>query len=163
MSRIPENDDYDEDQQRRHNLWRGNAKRELKGKRGQEFLRELLAALEALPDKRLIEGEVAKDGAVCALGSLALKRRVDAGEDPAAVVADLEKVNVDPWEGECIWDWAERELKAPTHIAWLVPYENDDDGSTFDYVTFKKTPVTPEMRYERMVAWVRARLAGEPE
>lgn len=51
--------------------WRGAVASAIRGKRGQEFLRQLLAALDALPNKRLIRDElVTKDGEVCAIGIL---------------------------------------------------------------------------------------------
>lgn len=59
-------------------LWRGNVERAIKGKKGQEFFRELLAALDALPTKRLIPHElVSEDGECCALGAVALARKLD--------------------------------------------------------------------------------------
>ena len=38
--------------------WRGAVKSAIRGQRGQAFLRELLAALDAIPDKRLIAEEL---------------------------------------------------------------------------------------------------------
>lgn len=71
--------------------WRGSVTRALKGKRGQAFLREMLVAMDALPEKKLVrqnlikpsylehEGEVL----VCALGSVGLKRGLNMeGIDP---------------------------------------------------------------------------------
>jgi hypothetical protein len=40
----------------------------IRGRRGQALLRELLAALDAMPDKRLVAGELEADGSYCALG-----------------------------------------------------------------------------------------------
>lgn len=40
----------------------------IRGKRGQALLRELLAALDAMPNKRLVAGELEADGQFCALG-----------------------------------------------------------------------------------------------
>lgn len=52
-------------------LYRGNVDRAIAGKRGQKFFRELVAALDALPEKRLIEGALEEEeGDVCALGAL---------------------------------------------------------------------------------------------
>src|SRR5690348_13620283 len=62
-------------------LWRAAVDSALHGKRGQAFLREMLAALDALPNKRLIVNELVSDGECCALGAVALKR----GTDVAAV------------------------------------------------------------------------------
>jgi hypothetical protein len=50
------------------NLWRGAVNSAIRGKRGQALLRELLAALDAMPDKRLVAGELEEDGEFCALG-----------------------------------------------------------------------------------------------
>ncbi len=59
-------------------LWRSNVDRTIAGKRGQSFLRELVAALEAMPEKRLIAHELrAETGEVCALGAVGLKRGMD--------------------------------------------------------------------------------------
>src|SRR5690348_16978662 len=52
--------------------WRGVIASATRGKRGQRFFRDLLTALDAMPVKRLVAGELETDeGEVCALGSLA--------------------------------------------------------------------------------------------
>jgi hypothetical protein len=69
--------------------WRGQVASAIRGKRGQAFLRELIDALDALPEKRLIRNElhapviiVNSDGVaykkdeVCAIGSVGIKRGV---------------------------------------------------------------------------------------
>lgn len=58
-------------------MWRGAVASAIRGKRGQDFLRKLLAALNALPDKRLIEGELEADGEVCAIGSVGRMQGID--------------------------------------------------------------------------------------
>lgn len=178
MSRIPDGEiEFDANAQRRHALWIANSRRELRSKRGQAFLRELLEALEALPQRRLIEGRVAHDGCTCALGALALKRGVDGGRPPDVVMAELERIYVyaegrPPEEDEedevYIWEWAEHALGAPRHIAWLVPSENDDGGTQSVYagegdnhVYVRQEPVTPEERWVRMHRWVRRHLRDE--
>lgn len=75
-------------------LWRGNVERAIKGKKGQEFFRELLAALDALPNKRLIPHElVSEDGECCALGAVAMARKLDVAavdeSEPEEVAAAL--------------------------------------------------------------------------
>ena len=89
--------------------WRGAVKSAIKGRRGQALLREMLAALNALPDKRLIIEELIIDGErgglivggdelvmedahsagacrigdVCALGAVAVIRKMEtSGIDP---------------------------------------------------------------------------------
>lgn len=61
-------------------MWRGIIASATRGKRGQAFFRSLLTALDAMPEKRLVEGELqTPDGAVCALGCLGKARGVDLG------------------------------------------------------------------------------------
>jgi hypothetical protein len=95
-------------------LWHGCVLSAIRGRRGQRLLRELLAALDALPVKRLIAGEfVDGDGDVCVLGAGGRRLGIrDIGEiDPAAhemlgkrfdvsacLIAELEFVNdEDTW------------------------------------------------------------------
>ncbi len=175
MSRIPEGEYDDEDSQRRYALQCANLKRQINGKRGQAFLRELLGALEALPEKALIEGHVSAAGMVCTFGALALKRRTDAGEQREAVLADLESVVVhlrdedgdEPEDYEPMWEWAERELAAPSHLAWHIVELTDDDGRmcTGHDEMFRPIIVeaTPAMRYERMVRQIQRMLGEEVE
>jgi hypothetical protein len=48
--------------------WRGAVESAIRGKRGQAFLKELLAALDALPEKKLVANElVTLQGQVCIL------------------------------------------------------------------------------------------------
>ena len=63
-------------------LWMQAVKRAIHGKRGQAFLREMIEALDAMPQKRLIPHVLEEDGGVCALGAVARKR----GIDPKALV-----------------------------------------------------------------------------
>jgi hypothetical protein len=44
---------------------------------GQKLLRDLLAALDAMPVKELIAGKLEHKGAVCALGALGMARGLD--------------------------------------------------------------------------------------
>lgn len=52
MSRSGYYEDYEHDWYQI--MWRGAVKRAIRGKRGQAFLREMLTALDALPEPRLI-------------------------------------------------------------------------------------------------------------
>ena len=61
--------------------WRGAVNSAIKGKRGQAFLKELLEALDALPEKKLIAEElVTPTGEVCAMGAVMVKRGIDASQ-----------------------------------------------------------------------------------
>lgn len=58
--------------------WRGAVNSAIKGKRGQQTLREIVAALDALPDKRLVSGSLVNpDGEFCTLGALGRARGLD--------------------------------------------------------------------------------------
>src|SRR3989304_4835017 len=97
MSRFYD-DDYDENFPNQAALYEANTERALAGKRGQAFLREMESALIALPRKELIEGRVCHLGQVCAMGALALKRRMDTGEKFEAAIKWLE--DEAPGEGD---------------------------------------------------------------
>lgn len=110
-------------------MYRGAVTSAIKGKRGQNFFKEMLAALDALPEKRLIAHELeTADGAVCAIGALGKSRAVDMN-------------NIDPDDAStvaAIFGIAEA-------LAREVVYVNDEWGSNKE---------TPEQRFERMHKWV---------
>ena len=59
-------------------LWRHAVQRSIDGKRGQYMLRDLLAALDAMPNKVLAaESLITEDGEFCALGALGHSRGMD--------------------------------------------------------------------------------------
>lgn len=78
MSRSGYMDDLDNWQMIK---WRGWVASAIKGQRGQTFLRELVEALDAMPEKRLIDEDlVSEDGyEACALGVLGKAKRIDMG------------------------------------------------------------------------------------
>lgn len=74
MSRSGYSDDLD--------MWaliryRGAVASALRGKHGQAFLKELLAGLDAMPEKKLIRHELVADGQYCALGVVGCNRGLD--------------------------------------------------------------------------------------
>lgn len=113
--------------------WRGQVASAIRGKRGQAFLRELIAALDALPEKKLIANKLELAGNVCAIGSVGRARGVDMStldvydyDKIAAVfgvahqlVQEIEWMNDEGFYGhtpEARWkfmrDWAVSNLKA---------------------------------------------------
>ncbi len=56
--------------------WRAQVASATRGKRGQRFFRDLVAALDALPEKRLIPNELVTGEGVCALGALGKMRNL---------------------------------------------------------------------------------------
>lgn len=111
--------------------WRGAVTSAIRGKRGQKFLREMLAALDALPEKCLITEELEKNGNVCALGAVGKARGLDMHA-------------IDP---EMRDDVAEA-FKIPPALAAEIMYENDDDYRG----------ETPQDRWKRVRAWVASNL-----
>lgn len=74
MGRAGYTDDMDDDLWM-YIRWRGAVKAALRGKRGQLFLREMLAALDALSAPRLIKDNlVDKNMGYCAIGAVGLAR-----------------------------------------------------------------------------------------
>ena len=75
MSRSGYSDDYGDDDPLALGRWRGAVNSAIRGKRGQQTLREILAALDAMPVKALAAGSlVTADGEFCTLGVLGAQR-----------------------------------------------------------------------------------------
>jgi hypothetical protein len=149
-------------------LWQANCDRSLRGKKGVAVLRELEAALVALPQKRLIDQAVAKHGDVCAVGALMADRLVKRGKSRHEALAELAESN----EGDTA---ALAEADGVPHlVAWklvamndlqfdtkIVPHEGSEpvEGYYYHRVGSSCVPYTPEERYAAMLAWVRERIA----
>jgi len=114
-------------------LWEANCRRSISGCKGQTALRELEAALLALPTKRLIRGYLESNGDVCAVGALARYKK----HNPIADVDSTyqtERIGV--------------ECGMPRLVAWEVVAQNDiimEEG-------------TPEQRYTDMLKWVQKQI-----
>lgn len=131
-------------------LWQANCERSLNGKKGQAALRELAAALLALPEKKLIADELENEaGEVCAIGALA---KFKGKENPKIgdSFGDFDELEANSDEIERATVSLAQELGVPRMVAIAVVCENDD--------CFPDP--TPEQRYERMLAWVRRTLAA---
>lgn len=108
-------------------MWRGRVASSIKGKRGQAFLRELLDALDAMPEKRLIANHLRVEGAVCTLGAIGAQRGVE-----------LE--SIDPYDHD--------RLAGVFNIASPLVQEIEWMNDEFDW------NATPEKRWQNMRAWV---------
>jgi hypothetical protein len=109
-------------------LYRQAVERAIHGKRGQEFLRELIAALDALPEKILIQGELVDDkGRCCAIGAVCKARGLNFPqidyEDPYSVA---------------------RVIGVARSMAAEIAYMNDEWESCSE---------TPADRWSRMRRW----------
>ncbi len=112
--------------------WRGQVASAIRGKRGQGVLREILAALDALPEKALVTSEYeTESGEVCALGALGKARGIEMkGFDPT---------DYDGWANT--FDMAHQLVQEITFL--------NDDGWYNE---------TPEQRWARMRKWVAAQI-----
>ena len=116
-------------------IWRGAVASALNGKRGQAFLKEMLAAFDALETKRLVANELQQEGEVCALGAVGLKRGLD-----------MERL--DPED----YDTVAGTFAIAGAMAREIMYENDE-GAAYNE--------TPEQRYMRMRRWVEIHIVKE--
>lgn len=148
MSRSGYSEDCDEHWQ--FAMWRGTVTRAINGKRGQAFLKEMLAAMDALPVKRLAAHELEapdlipcshwglfETTSVCAIGAVGKARGVD--------MTDLDPEDSDTVSGK---------LNISRALACEVVFMNDEAGS------YKETP---EARFERVRAWVQSQIREATE
>lgn len=129
------------------NLWlyRKAVENAIRGKRGQDFLRELLAAMDAMPVKRLIADElVDAEGSFCTLGVIGAARGVD--------LKALDYTDPDAL-GEA--------FGIARSMAAEIEFENDDYFSFHNYAAGRYESETPEQRWERMRHWVASNIKSE--
>lgn len=108
--------------------WRGAVASAIRGKRGQAFLRELIAALDAMPAKKLARGNLITPEGRCALGVVGHARGMQY----------LERIQ----------EYERREIAAEFGIAESlaaeIMFENDE---------WWKWNESPQARYQRMREW----------
>jgi hypothetical protein len=136
MSRSGYTDDYDYDDGMWASIrWRGAVKSAIRGKRGQAFLKEMLAAMDALPERKLIAGELEEPtGPVCALGAVGRFRGVDMTE-------------IDPEDYEAI----ALVFGISEALAREIMFENDE----------VYTRQAPDARFDRMLRWAKSNIKKE--
>ena len=137
--------------------WYGRMRSAMRGKRGQQFLRDLIAALDVMPVKRLIAGELRdSDGEVCAIGSVGVRRGVDMSSLCYSEGGTPDDGWYSDWEcdavenAELIASWMDI---APC-LALEVMDVNDDHGPRDE---------TPEQRWARVRRWVAKQIRVTPE
>lgn len=169
MSRhgLSEDCDGDEESVLSFGRWRGQVASAVRGKRGQKFFRDLIEALDAMPEKRLAAESFVEEGTVacCTLAALAKHRGIDLSD-------------IDPEGGSESAECAASRLDIAHQLAAEVIYENDEVGAgliSIDVpwvwrepwmVGHKKTIwVKPEdaeeRRWAHMRAWAQKRLRKE--
>jgi hypothetical protein len=113
MSRSGYTDDCDN-----LGLWRGAVERSIRGKRGQAALRELAAAMDAMPNKSLAaESLVTADGEFCTLG----------------VLGQIRGVDMNPLDPED-WDSVAAAFNLAPAMVREIVYENDEAINSYKWV-----------------------------
>jgi len=126
MSRSGYSDDYEY-----LDLYRKAVDNAIKGKRGQAFLRELAQAMDAMPEKVLIQNELINwEGSCCAIGVVCKARQIAVDK-----IDDTDHAMV----GEAVG--------IARSMAAEIAYMNDEFGVT-------EFSETPEQRWVRMRKWV---------
>jgi hypothetical protein len=126
MSRSGYSDDCDDILV--HGRWRAQVASAIRGNRGQKFLKELAAAMDAMPEKTLITGElISKEGECCTMGVVCQSRGLavtDVDENSPEEVGNL--------------------LGIAPQLAAEIAYENDECSDHLSH----------EERWMRMRKWV---------
>lgn len=103
--------------------WKGTITRAIRGKRGQDLLRRIVSALDAMPDKRLLASTfVEADGGCCTLGAVAKVEGIDLSDIDPDDCGDL-------GDSGTVHDLAKR-FRVSTSLAREVMYVNDEHIST---------------------------------
>jgi hypothetical protein len=137
------------------NLWRGAVNSAIRGKRGQALLRDLLSALDAMPEKRLVAGELEASGEFCALG----------------VVGHAKGLNlrsIDTYD----WEALGKNFNIAEALAREIMYINDDAVGYHEFIRtgdpypneWKRAEVKdiPARRWDIVRKWVDKNIAKEP-
>lgn len=165
MSRISYSDD-DEDYPGQYALWQANCRRSIQGAVGQRVMREMEAALLALPSQRLIQHAVSLDGEVCAVGAYVAAQKAKSGGSIHDAIAALEAECGDAeTQAYNETDGLGIEHGMPKMVAWQLVALNDIEIDSYIYVTAagvrQRVPVTPEHRYQKVLEWVRSQIIAE--
>jgi hypothetical protein len=159
--------EFDGDDPLAEGRWRGALKSAIRGKRGQSFLEELIQALDAMPEKALASHSFTRDGEICALGAVAVKRGIDVSEfEPGD--------DEDEWDDEINHDALGAKFGIASILAREIMFENDDcdqwhwedDGSVCEGVRHgetrkHRTHELPTERWQRMRDWAVRCLRGQ--
>lgn len=167
MSRSGYCDDFGDDDPLQLGRYRAQVASAIRGKRGQALLRELVAALDAMPEKQLVAGELEADGQFCALGVVGQARGLNLASIDTYDVESLgPKFNIAEqmarevmWvndEHVSEWEWVEVEIFGPVR-----PHYPDWGRRT-------QTMRVPNekagyQRWEQVREWAEKNLAKQPQ
>lgn len=126
-------------------MWRGTVASTIRSKRGQAFLKEMLAAMDAMPAKRLVANELAAPDlvpcshwglfeaeSVCAMGAVGKARGIDMSK-------------IDPED----YSTVAGEFGIAEPMAQEIVWMNDEAGPWKE---------TPEQRFIRVRTWIESEI-----
>lgn len=156
-----------------HGRWRGAVMSAIRGKRGQVFLRELANALDAMPVKELVAGELqTEDGCHCALGVIGERRGLNVADmdvDDYDALADALKVNAKiaqevMWENDetfCDWEYVDVVICGPMRPPFYEARRGwvHEQHDRWERIT---KPDAAHQRWQHMRRWVAKHLEGAP-
>ena len=124
--------------------WRGAVTSAIRGKYGQAFLKEMLAAMDALPEKKLIAHELQEyddygQPQFCALGTVGKVRNIDLSK-------------LDPEDPETVADV----FGIPDALAKEIVWTNDEGVGYW-------VKEIPEARFSRMRRWIESQIKETPK
>jgi hypothetical protein len=117
-------------------VWASIVNRAAHGKRGQKFLADLAAALDAMPVKELIPNALEAEGQFCTLGVICHAKGISMAE-------------IDPDDYEH-WDMLAGKLDIARTLVREIEYENDEG--------IWRMEATPTKRWEHMRRWVDSKI-----
>lgn len=131
--------------------WRGAVASAIRGRRGQAFLRELLDALDAMPEKRLVANSFAtSDGEYCTLGVIGAAR--------GAGLPQFDPEYAEDYDPSDLRHEAAQKLGIAEALADEIMFENDEGDPAY----WSPNPETPEQRWVRMRNWVVSKIKEGP-
>lgn len=150
-------------------LYRGQVASALRGRRGQAFLRDLVAALDAMPDKGLIAGDLVVEEVPCDLVRWLFAPSPVDGEHPwyrksgiewphecgvcalgaLGLKRGVDMSKMDPDDAETIG----AAFNIADQLAREVVWENDENSWVWVAAERRERPETSEERWSRMRRW----------
>lgn len=142
--------------------WRGMVASALRGKRGQAFLRDLAANLDAMPEKALIAQQLRVDGEFCTLGVIGAARGIDLDrldpEDYDGVAAAFgiapcmaQEIVFENDEAFDEYEWVDVEICGP-----MLPYPPEWGGHKRSVRVM--VPNAATKRWQHMRTWVASQI-----
>jgi hypothetical protein len=120
--------------------WRGRVASAIRGQRGQKLLVDLVKALDAMPEKTLIAGNlINNEGDICALGAVGVRRGVPLN-------------NLDPEDPESVAE----AFNIAVPLAREISYVNDEGGHLWH------GEETPQARWQRVRTWALSQIRAVP-